>query len=732
MTFLAPGTGLLAAAIALPLLLLLYFLKLRRRTVRVSSVLFFDARATDDQANVPLRMIRPTLLLLLQLLALACLICALARPVLLNAGVAGDVLVLMIDRSASMNAADSPVAQTRLDEARLRALDVIDRLAPGQQAVVVTFASTAEALTGVTASRALLRRAVEDITPTDEPGNLALAMDLARSLAPRPGGTIDELTDPARPEESSKPPACTIVLITDGGFADDGDAAAGTSSISAGGNALVLEIVGPVEQSEPARQAAEPSADDATTNIGIVAFSAVRSAEDPTLVRVFCKLSNSARVERTARVRLSLDGAPLDALTVVVPPSPGTQIASSSLRLEGGGIVSASLLAPDALSADDTATLILHPAPPPAVLVVTQDGSTDPAEMLDPFLRSSLSSLAELKSITFRVVSLREYERLALAGLRAPDRSRTLTAFRTSTPATSAEQPAASLLIFDRARPSRLAPVPSLSFGAGLPSAGPRAPSVVASPPASVGSERLLVWQREHPLLRGVPMDALVLRPGARLTPDAAARNGEEAQVNGESANLSTLAASPSGDVIAVRTDPLGVQRVLVAFTITESNFGTLVGFPLFVSNAIETLTLRSRSLNASSERTGVPIRVRPLPGQVVVVNDQAGPRRFEPSTTSLDDDGLLGIGAFSRVGLVLLSGVEPRDAALAINLLDAVESSIAVGRSVPVTEIATPRGRGVGDGSLDVSWYFVLACAAVLVPEFLLALAGRRRPVAD
>lgn len=719
MTFLAPGTGLLAAAIALPLLLLLYFLKLRRRTVRVSTVMFFDARTTDDQANVPLRMLRPSILLLLQLLALACLIGALARPVLLNAGVAGDVIVILIDRSASMNAADSPVAQTRLDEARLRALEVIDRLAPGQQAVVAAFAGTAEALTGVTSSRALLRRAVEDVTPTDEPGNLASAMELARSLAPRSEGAIDEMEDPAANADSVKPPACTIVLISDGGFASED--AVGPARISAGGNALVLEVVGPVRDGEQPT----PVADDTPTNVGIVAFSAVRSGDDPSLVRVFCKVRNSARVARTARVRLSLDGVTVDSLTVDIPPAPGTQIASSALRLEGGGIISASLLEPDALSADDSATLILNPAPPPVVFVVTPGAAANAQDEVDPFLRSSLSALAELNKIAFRAVSLSEYERLAAEGLRTPDLSRTTPAGSPGATPNSASPAVASMLIFDRVRPQRLAPVPSLSFGAGLPSAGPRAPAVASSPPAEVGSERLLVWEREHPLLRGVPMDALVLRPGARLASDATPTNAPSPVAITE---LATLAASPSGDVLALRTDPLGVQRVIVAFTITESNFGTLVGFPLFISNAIETLTLRSRSLNAASERTGVPIRVRPLPGQTVVVDDPEGPRRFEPSTAAIDDDGLLGIGTFSRVGLVLVTGVHPENSALAINLLDETESAIAVSRTVPVADVAPASRRGVADGSLDISWYFVLGCVLLLVPEFLVSTVQRRR----
>ncbi|MFY7896637.1 MAG: BatA domain-containing protein, partial [Phycisphaerales bacterium] len=76
MTFLAPLPAIIAACICVPALLALYLLKLRRRPVRVGSVLFWPKASEDTQANVPLRMIRPSWLLLLHLLALAALLIA--------------------------------------------------------------------------------------------------------------------------------------------------------------------------------------------------------------------------------------------------------------------------------------------------------------------------------------------------------------------------------------------------------------------------------------------------------------------------------------------------------------------------------------------------------------------------------------------------------------------------------------------------------------------------------
>jgi hypothetical protein len=70
-----------AAAIAIPALLVLYFLKLRRREMPVSSTFLWKKAIQDLQVNSPFQRLRRNLLLLLQLLLLALLLLSLARPV---------------------------------------------------------------------------------------------------------------------------------------------------------------------------------------------------------------------------------------------------------------------------------------------------------------------------------------------------------------------------------------------------------------------------------------------------------------------------------------------------------------------------------------------------------------------------------------------------------------------------------------------------------------------------
>src|SRR5215218_7356499 len=103
-TFLSPLSAAIAGAIVIPSLLILYFLKLRRREMTVPSTLLWKKAIQDLQVNAPFQKLRRNLLLLLQLLLLLLLLLALSRPVANYKPGAGESTVIVIDRSASMSA----------------------------------------------------------------------------------------------------------------------------------------------------------------------------------------------------------------------------------------------------------------------------------------------------------------------------------------------------------------------------------------------------------------------------------------------------------------------------------------------------------------------------------------------------------------------------------------------------------------------------------------------------
>ena len=95
--FLSPTT-LALLALAIPILLL-WMLKLRRKDVMVSSTMLWSRLLRDREANAPWQRLRRNLLLFLQLLIVAALVLALARPFLPISAVATGSVVLLLDLS---------------------------------------------------------------------------------------------------------------------------------------------------------------------------------------------------------------------------------------------------------------------------------------------------------------------------------------------------------------------------------------------------------------------------------------------------------------------------------------------------------------------------------------------------------------------------------------------------------------------------------------------------------
>ena len=132
MTWLTPWIAGIAASIAIPALLILYFLKLRRRDVEISTTLLWKKAIEDFQANAPFQKLRKNILLLLQLIALGAALIALAQPQIQSAVPTGQKHIILIDRSASMSALDETDGRggeiTRLDAAKEEALNFISTL----------------------------------------------------------------------------------------------------------------------------------------------------------------------------------------------------------------------------------------------------------------------------------------------------------------------------------------------------------------------------------------------------------------------------------------------------------------------------------------------------------------------------------------------------------------------------------------------------------------------------
>jgi uncharacterized membrane protein len=208
--FLAPA-AFVALSLALPILLL-YMLRLRRRDVTVPSVLLWQSVWADRHANRPWQRLRRNLWLLLHLLILLVLVLALARPALpAPLGFHGQVIVLL-DVSASMQAQEG--GMTRLARAARGVRDLAATLAPGDRVALIAVGPLPRLLLR-DGDAAALRRALEDVTPSDGTANWSAAAALASGLASDSDVATLLVTDAAVPGALPALPG-TVRLITVG------------------------------------------------------------------------------------------------------------------------------------------------------------------------------------------------------------------------------------------------------------------------------------------------------------------------------------------------------------------------------------------------------------------------------------------------------------------------------------------------------------------------------------
>ncbi len=168
---------------ALPVVVLLHFLRARRLRHEVSA-LFLWERAT--QAASRRRRIRPSWLLLVQLLFTALAAVALARPALVARQAPDRAIV--IDASASMRASSG--AGTRLDLAR----DLARELSHGAGRLALVRAGVEPTLIApLGASAAEREEALADLVAGDASADVDGALDLAADLLP--GADVHVITD---------------------------------------------------------------------------------------------------------------------------------------------------------------------------------------------------------------------------------------------------------------------------------------------------------------------------------------------------------------------------------------------------------------------------------------------------------------------------------------------------------------------------------------------------------
>ena len=261
-----------------PLIVLLYFLRLRRKPVAVSSTFLWQKSIEDLHVNRLMQWIRRNVLLLLQLLAAFLLLYGVLGPRLHGSVGGGRYYILLLDNSASMAATDVP--PTRLAWAKEQALKEIDAATDADTGMVIAFNDTAEIRQSYTTNRTALRRAVEGVQPTQKGTRLDEALSLAASLANPTRSTDDVAAAPANPEPgkertyvSADGIQADLHLFSDGKFPPVPD--------------FSLQNLTLIYHTPPAG-----GVDGASDNVGVLRLDAERNPDDPSTVTARATVRN--------------------------------------------------------------------------------------------------------------------------------------------------------------------------------------------------------------------------------------------------------------------------------------------------------------------------------------------------------------------------------------------------------------------------------------------------------
>ncbi len=647
MIWATPWLAAVVAACLIPPLILLYFLKLRRREHYIPSTLLWKQSVQDLQANALFQRLRMSWLLLLQLIVLALILLAIAQPEYVGDIPRGSRTVILIDRSASMTATDIDGGASRLDEAKRQAIEYIEGMKSGgiigsaadtEQVMVIGFSDEAQVYSTFTSSKAQLIAAVQSITPTHGRTAIGEAIELARAY------TIN--TDPETPGRDVGPPA-TLLLFSDGRISDLDDQVARTRE------PVVYRPIGKTE---------------GIWNVGIAALGARRSLEDSENLEIYVRVANYSRQPRTVEVDLSVGDLLVNTRTLTIeaatladprkaaaepaegeaaaPPVegaseptaeegarpellPGSNSVTFALTDPRGLTIGIRLHADDGLAIDNVAYTVIPPARQLTVaLVAPPDGW---------IIESAMSGIPFLQRI--ESLSPEHFANLAASG----------------------DTEKYDLIIIDGVAVEQLGPGRYLTFGVAPPLPG-----------FSKGEEKsnntALSWKEDHPINANMNYHSLFVSPTGLL------------EVPREA---SVLVEGSEGPMV-VEAFQRGVSAIVVQFRPVASNWPFDVNLVKFMQNTLDYLGRLGDALTEETLRPGQAIVAR-LPSTATEISI------LKPDGVSVPIDPLdptMTSYTSDLAGLYVIKYKIPdasveQTRAVAVNFFDPAEGDIAAAESV-------------------------------------------------
>lgn len=160
--------------VSLGVITALYLLKRRSETVRVPSLLLWQRALAEQQAMKPFQKLKKNILYFLQMALAILLTLALMRPAV-SGGVQGET-VMIFDLSASMQ------AEGRLEQAKERALNLIDGMKAGDRVTVLTASREAEIALSRSGDLSRVRSVIHGLNARNGGADLDAALSLAQAM----------------------------------------------------------------------------------------------------------------------------------------------------------------------------------------------------------------------------------------------------------------------------------------------------------------------------------------------------------------------------------------------------------------------------------------------------------------------------------------------------------------------------------------------------------------------
>ena len=676
--FITPlSAALWAALVGVPVgIIALYFLKLRRRPVRVASTLLWRRSIEDLHVNSLFQRLRKNLLLFLQLLAVFLVMLALLGPRMKGLTTQGARYVLAIDNSASMGATD--VKPTRLERAKAEARKIVDSLGGDDLAMVLTFSDRAKVVSNYTGDRTALARRIDAIAPTENSTSLREALQVAAGLA-----------NPSKQAEgvaANSLVAPQLKIYTDGGFAD-------VEGFSLGNLEPEVIVIGsPPPAVEPSGDPAAPNAakgKPASNNVAILALQSRQDEEKPDRHQVFGRVHNYRGEDVSTEAKLSR-------LDPDNPAGPGTLVDAVALKINKQSDGSFQF---DLTDSGDKAS----------EFVVTIDVADDLPLDNRAYTLIAAPRKAQILAVTAGNRYLVDSLRTPLAAARAdvvvinPDE------FKADATKRDVAAGRYDLIIFDRVTPADPPEANALYFGA-LP------PGPAYATPRAVEGPTILDVNASHPLMQYIRDLPIVRVLKANLVEPPA---GSTTLIEGDTGPLAFIA--PRG----------GYADAVVPFALLDgppfnTDWVTKYSFPLFLFNALQALgnARESASEEVFAPGQAVALRVDGAPASLTV----APPKGPTSKPIARSAQGTYNYAGADATGIYRARWEPDGRRAFAVNEFDARESDLAPRGLVPEgTPADKEEGYKIKIGYNPVTgsrrtvqapqdWWKPLACLALVV----------------